>query len=164
MSAKTLVAYFSASGTTKRIAEAVAKAANADLFEIKPRELYTPADLNWQDKQSRSSLEMSDPTSRPALDHDLVNVADYEAVILGFPIWWYTAPHIIESFLEGHDFARKTMIVFCTSGSSGLGDTIPTLQRSVSFDTRWRPGMRFAANATDEEIGAWVATLGLPEA
>ena len=162
MGAKTLVAYFSAGGATKRIAEAVAKAAGADVFEIKPREPYTAADLDWQDKQSRSSLEMGDPTSRPALDHDLASVADYEMVILGFPIWWYTAPHIVETFLEGHDFAGKTMVVFCTSGSSGLGDTIPTLQRSVSFDTRWRPGKRFAANASDADVAAWVETLGVP--
>ncbi len=162
MGAKTLVAYFSAGGATKRIAEAVAKAADADLFEIKPREPYTSADLDWQDKQSRSSIEMGDPTSRPELDHDLTSVAGYEAVVLGFPIWWYTAPHIVETFLEGHDFAGKTMAVFCTSGSSGLGDTIPTLQRSVSFDTRWRPGKRFAANAGDAEIVQWVESLGLP--
>lgn len=161
--AKTLVAYFSAGGATRRVAEIVAKDANADLFEIKPRVPYTAADLDWQDKQSRSSLEMADPTSRPELAEDLPNLDGYELVILGFPIWWYTAPHIVLSFLEGHDFERKAIAIFTTSGSSGLGDTMPTLQRCVAPNTHWRAGMRFAANAGEEEIAAWVKSLDCPE-
>lgn len=120
---KTLVAFFSASGTTKRVAEKLAAAAGGDLYEIRPAVPYTGADLDWQDKHSRSSVEMSDPSSRPQLaDKDAV-IADYDRIFLGFPIWWYTAPAIIRSFLESYDFTGKTIILFATSGGSGLGKT-----------------------------------------
>ena len=120
---KTLVAFFSASGTTKRVAEKLAAAAGGDLYEIRPAVPYTGADLDWQDKHSRSSVEMSDPSSRPQLADKDAGIADYDRIFLGFPIWWYTAPAIIRSFLESYDFTGKTIILFATSGGSGLGKT-----------------------------------------
>ena len=120
---KTLVAFFSASGTTKRVAEKLAAAAGGDLYKIRPAVPYTGADLDWQDKHSRSSVEMSDPSSRPQLADKDAGIADYDRIFLGFPIWWYTAPAIIRSFLESYDFNGKTIILFATSGGSGLGKT-----------------------------------------
>ena len=115
---KKLVAYFSASGTTKEAAERLAKAAGADLFEIKPTIPYTSADLNWMDKESRSSVEMNDPDSRPEIAETMPNMADYDTVFIGFPIWWYVAPHIIHTFVESYDFSGKTLVPFATSGGS----------------------------------------------
>ena len=120
---KKLVAYFSASGTTKEAAERLAKAAGADLFEIKPTIPYTSADLNWMDKKSRSSVEMNDPDSRPEIAETMPNMADYNTVFIGFPIWWYVAPHIIHTFLESYDFSGKTLVPFATSGGSGRRET-----------------------------------------
>ncbi len=127
---KTLVAFFSASGVTKRAAEKLADAINADLYEIRPAVPYTRADLNWQDKHSRSSVEMNDPSSRPELADKTADIATYERIFLGFPIWWYTAPTIIRSFLEGYDFSGKTIVLFATSGGSGLGKTATELSSS----------------------------------
>ena len=118
--AKTLVAYFSASGVTRNAAELVARAAGADLYEICPAEPYTAADLNWRDKNSRSSREMRDKSSRPALADHPVNLQEYDTVLLGFPIWWYVEPRIVDTFLESYDFAGKTMIPFATSGGSDI--------------------------------------------
>ena len=118
---KKLVAYFSASGTTKKAAERLAKATGADLFEIKPKVPYSSADLNWMDKKSRSSVEMSDPSSRPEIAEKIPNLADYDTVFLGFPIWWYVAPRIINTFVESYDFTGKTLVPFATSGGSGMG-------------------------------------------
>ena len=123
MSKKILVAYFSASGVTERAAKALAKAAKADLFEIKPEIPYTDADLNWMDKKSRSSVEMNNPAPRPAIAEKVANMEQYEAVFVGFPIWWYVAPTIINTFLESYDFSGKTIIPFATSGGSGMGKT-----------------------------------------
>ena len=125
---KKLVAYFSASGTTKEAAERLAKAAGADLFEIKPTIPYTSADLNWMDKKSRSSVEMNDPDSRPEIAETMPNMADYDTVFIGFPIWWYVAPHIIHTFLESYDFTGKTLVPFATSGGSGRRETEKKLQ------------------------------------
>lgn len=119
--AKTLVAYFSATGTTERAAQALANAANADLFEIVAAEPYSDADLNWNNSSSRSSLEMNDETSRPAIAQSIDNLQDYDTVFVGFPVWWYIEPRIIDTFLESYDFAGKTIIPFATSGGSGLG-------------------------------------------
>ncbi len=130
MSKKILVAYFSASGVTERAAKALAKAAKADLFEIKPEIPYTDADLNWMDKKSRSSVEMNNPASRPAIAEKVANMEQYEAVFVGFPIWWYVAPTIINTFLESYDFSGKTIIPFATSGGSGLGRTNDRLKPS----------------------------------
>lgn len=120
---KKLVAYFSATGTTARAARALAEAAGADLYEIVPAKPYTSADLNWNDKQSRSSKEQNDRACRPALADSDVDIAPYDTVFVGFPIWWYTAPRIIDSFLEAHDFSGKKVVLFATSGGSGLGSS-----------------------------------------
>ncbi len=124
---KTLVAYFSASGTTARAANALAQAAGADLYEIRPAVPYTPADLNWMDKKSRSSVEMNDKASRPALADKSANIGAYDTILLGFPIWWYTAPRIIHTFLESYDFFGKKIVLFATSGGSGFGGTAKEL-------------------------------------
>ena len=129
--AKKLVAYFSASGTTKRVAEMVAEAAGADLYEIEPTVPYTKADLNWMDKNSRSSVEMKDKTSRPEIKPTDAKVADYDEILIGFPIWWYVAPTIINTFLEAYDFSGKKITLFATSGGSGFGNTVKELQPSA---------------------------------
>ncbi len=128
---KQLVAYFSASGTTARVAKDLAKAAGADLYEIRPETPYTRADLNWQDKNSRSSLEMWDKNSRPTLADRDANIAEYDTVFVGFPIWWYVAPTIINSFLEAYDFSGKKIVLFATSGGSGFGKAVAGLQPSA---------------------------------
>ena len=125
---KTLVAYFSASGTTKGIAQNLAKVAGADLHEIKPAKAYTRADLDWHDKQSRSSVEMADKTSRPAITDKLANMADYQIIYVGFPIWWYTAPTIINTFFESYDFSGKTVRLFATSGGSTIDKAVQDLK------------------------------------
>lgn len=127
---KTLVAFFSASGNTKRVAEKLAAAIDSDLYEIKPAVPYTSADLNWRDRRSRSSVEMNDPSSRPELTDYHANIAGYDRIFLGFPIWWYTAPTVVRSFLESYDFTGKTIILFATSGGSGLGKTAKELASS----------------------------------
>lgn len=127
---KTLVAFFSASGNTKRVAEKLAAAIDSDLYEIKPAVPYTIADLNWRDRHSRSSVEMKDPSSRPELADYHANIAGYDRIFLGFPIWWYTAPTVVRSFLESYDFTGKTIILFATSGGSGLGKTAKELASS----------------------------------
>ena len=123
MSKKILVAYFSASGVTAKAAWKLAEAAGADLYEIKPEVPYTSADLNWMDKKSRSSMEMNDLSSRPAIADHLADMEKYDVIFVGFPIWWYVAPTIINTFLESYDFSRKTIIPFATSGGSGMGRT-----------------------------------------
>lgn len=128
---KKLVAYFSASGTTAAVAENLAKAAGADLYEIKPAVAYTRADLNWQDKNSRSSLEMRDKSSRPELADTNANIAEYDTIFVGFPVWWYVAPTIINSFLEAYDFSGKKVVLFATSGGSGFGKAVSGLQPSA---------------------------------
>ena len=136
---KKLVAYFSASGTTKKAAERLAKAAGADLFEIKPAEPYTGADLNWMDKKSRSSVEMSDPSSRPEIAGKLANMAEYDMVFIGFPIWWYVAPRIIDTFVESYDFSGKILVPFATSGGSGMGKTVDELKK-LCPNADWKAG------------------------
>ena len=128
---KTLVAYFSASGVTKGVAERLAKAAGADLFEIEPAMPYTAADLNWNDKNSRSTLEANDPARRPAIASKLSNHNEYDVIYLGFPIWWYVAPAIIKTFLESQSFAGKRIVLFATSGGSGMGKTAKDLEASA---------------------------------
>ena len=152
---KKLVAYFSASGTTKEAAERLAKAAGADLFEIKPTIPYTSADLNWMDKESRSSVEMNDPDSRPEIAETMPNMADYDTVFIGFPIWWYVAPHIIHTFLESCDFSGKTLVPFATSGGSGMGKTVDEL-RKLCPNADWKAG-KLVNGASDQELAAWAA-------
>ena len=128
---KKLVAYFSASGITAGVAEKLAKEANADIYEIKPAVPYTKADLNWQDKNSRSSIEMSDHNSRPEIADKNADISKYDTIYLGFPIWWYIAPTIINTFLESYDFSGKKIILFATSGGSGFGKTLINLRSSA---------------------------------
>ena len=152
---KKLVAYFSASGTTKKAAERLAKAAGADLFEIKPVVPYTSADLNWMDKKSRSSVEMNDPDSRPEIAETMPTMADYDTVFIGFPIWWYVAPHIIHTFLESYDFSGKTLVPFATSGGSGMGRTVDEL-RKLCPNADWKAG-KLVNGASDQALAAWAA-------
>ena len=127
---KTLVAYFSATGTTKAAAQKLAKEKNADLFEIAPEVPYSSADLDWRDKQSRSTKEMQDKTSRPAIKGTCSNIADYDTVWIGFPVWWYTAPTIINTFIEAHDLSGKVINVFATSGGSGVSGSAKDLKKA----------------------------------
>lgn len=131
---KTLVAFFSASGKTKKEAERIAKEQGADLYEIKPAVPYTKADLNWMDKKSRSSVEMADPTFRPEIVDDDAHIENYDTIYLGFPIWWYIAPTIVNTFLEKYDFSGKKIILFATSGGSRWGKTVDSLKGSVAAD------------------------------
>ena len=149
---KLLVAYFSASGTTAEVAKRLSKAAEADIYEIKPEVPYTRADLNWMDKKSRSSIEMSDKSSRAAIADKNANIADYDTIFIGFPIWWYVAPTIINTFLESYDFSGKKIVLFATSGGSGFGKTVEGLKRSVSSDTIIVEGKIFNAAVSDAEL------------
>ena len=158
---KTLVAYFSATGTTERLAEAIADAVGGDLYRIAPQQPYSSADLNWNDKRSRSTVEMNDAASRPAIAGSVKNMSAYDVVFVGFPIWWYVAPHIINTFLESYDFSGKTIIPFATSGGSGMGGTDAELRKSCSGAIDWRPGRRMSANAGANEVRAWVKSMGL---
>lgn len=126
--AKALIAYFSASGVTARAAKEMAAATGADLYEIRPAEPYTDADLNWMDKKSRSTIEMNDPACRPAIAGGVQDMAQYDTVLIGFPIWWYVEPRIVDTFLESYDFSGKTLIPFATSGGSGIGKAEKSLQ------------------------------------
>lgn len=125
---KKLVAYFSASGITRNVAKMIAEAAGADLYEITPKEAYTKADLNWMDKKSRSSVEMTDKKIRPEITDTDAKISEYDEIFLGFPIWWYVAPTIINTFLEKYDFTGKKIVLFATSGGSGFGNTVKELQ------------------------------------
>lgn len=151
---KRLVAYFSASGTTRKAAEMIAEAAGADLYEIVPKQPYSKADLNWMDKRSRSSVEMSEKKSRPEIMDTDANIDMYEEIILGFPIWWYVAPTIINTFLESYDFTGKKIILFATSGGSGFGNTVSELKVSAP-DAEIVEGKVFGM-ATKQEIAEWV--------
>lgn len=157
MSAK-LVAYFSAGGVTAKAAKILAKAADADLYEIKPEIPYTSADLEWMNKKSRSSIEMSNPDSRPQLADTSAAIDKYDVIFIGFPIWWYTAPTIIKTFLEAYDFSRKTIILFATSGGSGFGKTAETLQKIVPGATV-REGRILNGNLDPAEIKNWTDKL-----
>ena len=153
-----LVAYFSASGTTDRVAKHLAEAADADLYEIKPVQAYSRADLDWTDRSSRSSIEMNDPASRPELaDHD-ANIDAYDTIFIGFPIWWYTAPHIINSFLESYDFAGKKIVLFATSGGSGLGHTAQALEPSCPGATII-DGKLLNGNPSVKNLRKWIESL-----
>ena len=158
---KALVAYFSCSGVTAELAKELAAAVKGDIFEIKPEVPYTTADLNWNDKNSRSSLEMKDKSSRPAIASKAANIDEYDTVFVGFPIWWYVAPTIINTFLESYDFSGKTVIPFATSGGSGVGDTDKYLHPSCSDRTVWRPAKRFSGSTRSGELKKWVDSLGL---
>lgn len=151
---KTLVAYFSASGITAKVAKKMAETIGADLFEIKPETPYSGADLNWQNKNSRSSVEMNDRSSRPAIAVKAVNMPQYDVVFVGFPVWWYREPSIIDTFMESYDFAGKTVIPFATSGGSGLGDSAANMQK-LAKGAKVVNGKRFSGNASAAELKAW---------
>ncbi len=155
---KTLVAYFSASGSTARLAKTLASAAEAELYEIRPAVAYERRDLNWMDKKSRSTLEMQDPDCRPELSDADAPVAGADTVFLGFPIWWYREPSIIDSFLEAYDFSGKTLVPFFTSGGSRLGEGQARIEK-LAAGAKVLPGRRFAAGAGEEELKDWIRTL-----
>lgn len=155
-----LVAYFSATGTTAKAAKALAKAAGADLYEIRPAEPYTSADLNWMDKGSRSSVEMNDKHSRPALADTDAPIAGHDIIFLGFPIWWYKAPTIINTFLESYDFTGKTIVLFATSGGSGLGKSAAGLRPSAP-GADIVDGRLLNGRLSEEALTSWVKTLKL---
>lgn len=155
---KTLVAYFSASGTTAKAAASLTAAVAGDLYEIKPAVPYTRKDLNWQDMGSRSSLEMKDPSSRPELADRDANIAAYDRIFLGFPIWWYTAPRIIRSFLESYDFSGKTIILFATSGGSGLGKIAKELSSSCPSAVL-KEGRLMNGRLSTEAIKQWAEKM-----
>ena len=154
---KTLVAYFSASGTTKGIAQQLAKVAEADLHEIMPEKPYTDADLDWRNKQSRSSVEMDNKSSRPAITDKLKNMQDYDVVYVGFPIWWYTCPTIINTFMEAYDFNGKTVIPFATSGGSSIKKACDELKAAYP-GVNWKEG-RLLNRASDADLKKWVESM-----
>ena len=153
-----LVAYFSASGVTAKVAETLSEAIGADLYEIEPAVPYTKKDLNWMDQKSRSTIEMNDPASRPAIAGMRDNMKDYDTVFVGFPIWWYVAPHIINTFLESYDLTGKTIVPFATSGGSDMGKTNEKLMPSCA-GAKLIEGKVFNHSASHEELAAWVDGL-----
>jgi flavodoxin len=158
---KNLVAYFSCTGTTERLAKTLASAVQGDLYRIEPAVPYTAADLNWNDPHSRSSVEMNDKQSRPALAGGKLDLSPYGTVFLGAPIWWGVAPTLVNSFLEAHDFSGKVIVPFATSGGSEATEADRWLHPSCSKTTQWRPAKRFSVDASAEELLAWIEGLAL---
>lgn len=156
---RTLVTYFSASGVTAKIAEQLSEAIGADLHEIKPEIPYTQADLDWRDKTSRSTKEMQNKAFRPAIANDKINLADYDTVFVGFPIWWYVAPMIINTFLESHDFSGKTVVLFATSGGSNFGKTAEELKVSLPDSTKLIEGKILNGKYSNKELSEWADGL-----
>ena len=157
---KKLVVYFSASGVTAKVAETLAEAIGADIFEIEPKVPYTEADLNWMDKKARSTIEMSDPASRPEIAAKRDNMKDYDTIFVGFPIWWYVAPTIINTFLESYDLTGKTIIPFATSGGSDIGKTNERLTPSCK-GAKLLNGKVFKHNVGHKELATWVDGLAI---
>ena len=155
-----LVVYFSATGTTKGVAEKLAEGLNADLYEIHPAEPYTDADLNYNDSRSRTSIEMDDPACRPAIAGELPDLTGYDTILIGYPIWWGDAPRIVSNFVENVDLNGKTIAVFFTSGSSGLGGSMRHLEEQAGAGT-WLEGKRFTLRNTVEEVTEWAVSLGI---
>ena len=150
-----------ARGSTGCVARTIAEVTGGELFEIKPETEYKPADLNWNDPKSRSSVEMNDEKSRPAIAGKVEDMAQYDTVFIGFPIWWYQAPRIIETFLESYDFSGKTVITFATSGGSPLGKTESILKKLCPPETKWLPGKRLSSRESAASVHKWIASLGL---
>ena len=159
--AKKLVAYFSASGVTAKVADMLADAVGADIHEIRPKTPYTKADMNWMNKKSRSSIEMNDKTIRPEIVESNIQIDDYDVIYLGFPIWWYVAPTIINTFLEKYDFSGKKIILFATSGGSKFGETVEELKVSISADTEIVEGKLLNGRQSIASIKAWTDTLNI---
>lgn len=153
---KILVAYFSASGITKNMAEKLSEAVGADLFEIKPETPYTEADLNWQNSKSRSSIEMNDRNCRPVISEKLNNMNQYNVVFVGFPVWWYREPSIIDTFMEEYDFTGKTVVPFATSGMSPIGDSGKNMQ-VIAPDAKVVAGKRFSNSVSAGELKKWAS-------
>ena len=156
---KKLVAYFSATGVTAKVADMLADAVGADIYEISPAVPYTKTDLNWMDKHSRSTIEMNDKTIRPAIADQTVNMAQYDTIFLGFPIWWYVAPTIINTFLESHDFSGKKIILFATSGGSKFGKTVEELKVSVPASCEIMEGKLLNGKQSIPLIREWTESL-----
>ena len=156
---KKLVAYFSASGVTEKMAKTLAEVTGADLFEIQPVVPYTTADLDWMNKKSRSSVEMSNPDSRPEIGNKIPDMGQYDTVFVGFPIWWYVAPIIINTFLESYDFTGKKIATFATSGGSGMGKTDSILKKCAP-NADWKEGKRFGS-ADKNALKAWAESQGM---
>ena len=153
---KALVAYFSAGGTTKKVAQRLAGGIGADLHEIEPKVPYTRGDLNWMSKRSRSSVEMNDRSARPEIASRVANMAQYDVVFVGFPVWWYREPSIIDTFMELYDFTGKTVVPFATSGGSWIGDSGKNMQ-ALAKGAKVEAGRRFAANAPEKELVDWAS-------
>lgn len=157
---KVLVAYFSATGTTKGVAEHIASGLNADIYEIVPEELYTDADLNYHDNGSRTTIEMNDPNARPAISGSVENMEQYDIVFIGYPIWWGEAPRIVSTFVESYDLSGKTIVPFCTSGGSGVGSSAANLEELTS-GAQWLPGERLSGSDSQDTVMEWVNGLDL---
>jgi flavodoxin len=155
-----LVVYFSATGTTKGVAEKLAEGLSADLYEIVPEEPYTDADLNYNNSKSRTSIETDDPSCRPAIAGELPDLSAYDTILVGYPIWWGDVPRIVSNFVENVDLTGKILAVFFTSGSSGLGSSMKHLEAQAGAGT-WLEGKRFSARTTVEELTQWAASLGI---
>ena len=157
---KALVAYFSATGTTKGVAEHIANGLNADIYEIVPEEPYTDADLDYNDNNSRTTIEMNDPDARPAISGSVENMEQYDIIFVGYPIWWGEAPRIVSTFMESYDFSGKTIVPFCTSGGSGIGSSASNLERLTSGAT-WLDGRRLNGSDSQDTVMEWVNSLDL---
>ena len=155
---KALVVYFSASGVTKKVATKLASAIGADIFEIVPKELYTSADLNWMDKKSRSTVEMNDRNCRPEIASKVDDMSKYDTVYVGFPVWWYREPSIIDTFMEAYDFTGKKVITFCTSGGSGLGDSAKNMQ-ALASGAKVIDGKKFSSGVSEADLKKWADSL-----
>lgn len=158
---KILVAYFSATGTTKALAEYAADVLGADLYEIVPKEPYTDADLDYGDDNSRSTKEMNDSSARPEIKDKVESMEQYTTVLLGYPIWWGRAPMILDTFIESYDFSGKTIVPFCTSGGSGVGSSAEELEKLCKGDAKWLDGERLDSDSDREDIAEWIDGLGL---
>ena len=157
---KILVAYFSATGTTKGVAEHIANGLNADIYEIVPEEAYADADLDYNDNNSRTTIEMNDPDARPAISGSVENMEQYDIIFVGYPIWWGEAPRIVSTFMESYDFSGKTIVPFCTSGGSGIGSSASNLERLTSGAT-WLDGRRLNGSDSQDTVMEWVNSLDL---
>ena len=153
---KILVAYFSASGVTKRVAEKLTEAVKGDIFEIKPEVPYTDADLDWENNKSRSSVEMNDTSSRPKISEKVKNISQYDVIFVGFPVWWYRQPSIIDTFIESYDFSGKTIVPFATSGMSSIGDSGKIMQDLVP-NAKVVAGKRFSDRVSVDELKKWAS-------
>ncbi|MDE6671199.1 MAG: flavodoxin [Ruminococcus sp.] len=154
----TLVVYFSATGTTKKVAERIASVTNADLYEIVPVQPYTSGDLDWHDDNSRTSIEMNDVNFRPEIAGEPVSLESYSTIYIGYPIWWGDAPRIMDTFVESYDFSNKNVIPFCTSGSSGIGNSSDNL-KNLANSGNWLSGDRLEADISENDIKAWISSL-----